>query len=380
MRGQLLFLLLAFGYPVGATTLAQRVPRFAGLINEAELARVQSLSAPMISRKGDISVTTRDPSRMQMRWPVLRFASETLARFGKSFYEIGSRESPLAIELGAETNAVTTLRRDRIRTADGFSQLIIRVPNPDTVDLDALRVAVLEAALREEARRHAGSYSALKWPSWFLQGVVDVTQGPLRLIESYERLQTEIAETGYPQLAGFFDSGRPPSRAAAALFAKWVLDRRRALLTEETVSVSPSPFEALVITPWTPEALLETATQADWECWVRDLDNRVFLPGVLTQSQFLRWRKGIRRDLTPEEAQTQRLLLVREMVGRPKPFADLTYLYLKATDALIGGNSAAAGQLFAEADDAADFLLDHLKRTGYLVGEGVPQSVHAPTL
>lgn len=379
MRLLLLFIFLAMAAHSEAETLTERVPRFAGLVNEAELTRVRSLTAPMVSSSGDVYVTARDSSRAALRWPVLRFATTTLTRFEESFYDIGSRDSPLSIELGSATNAVTTVSRDRVQTADGFSQLIIRVPNPHTVDLDVLRVAILEASLREEARRRAGGYSALKWPRWFLQGAVDATQGPLGLIEAYEGLQSEIAETGYPPLTGFFASPEPPSRPAAAFFARWILERRRARALEDP-AISPSPPELLVTAPWTAEAVLDTATQAEWETWIRDLDRRVFLPGVLTKSQFLRWRKEIRRDLPPETAREQRRMLVREMVGRPKPFVDLTYLYIRATDALIAGQPLAAMEQFTEADEAADFLQEHFDRTGCLVGEGVPRSAHAPTL
>lgn len=379
MRILFLFILLAAAASSGAEALSERVPRFAGLVNEAELARVRSLAAPMVSSAGDIYVTAQDPSRIQLRWPVLRFATTTLMRFEDSFYDIGSRDFPLSIELGSETNAVTTVRRDRVQTADGFSQLIIRVPNPHTVDLDVLRVAILEASLREEARSRAGGYSAFKWPRWFLQGAVDATQGPLGLVEAYERLQSEIAEGGYPPLTGFFDSPEPPSRSAAAFFARWILEQRSARTLEDPAA-SPSPQEMLVTAPWTFEAILGTAKQTEWERWIRDLDRRVFLPGVLTKSQFLRWRKEIRRDLSPEAARKQRQTLVREMVGRPKPFIDLSYLYIRATDALIAGSPLAAMELFTEADAAAEFLKKHFEHTGCLVGEGVPKSAHAPTL
>lgn len=379
MRSLFFIAAVTVGALSGAETLTKRVPRFSGLVNETELARVQSITAPMISSEGDITVTARDASRAPLRWPVLRFAATTMANFEEAFYAIGSRESPLSIELGSETNAVTSVRRDRIQTADGFSQLIIRVPNPHTVDLDTLRTAILEASLREEARKRAGAYSALKWPRWFLQGAADATQGPLLLVEAYERLQTEIAERGYPQLTACFDPAAEPSRETATFFARWILERARAR-TLEAPDAFPTPQEALVTAPWTAGAFLDGAVQADWEAWLRDLDNRVFLPGVLTRSQFQRWRREIRRDLTPEAAQAQRLRLVREMVGRPKPFAELSLLYIKATDALAAGNAFAAMELFTEADSAADFLSEHFNGTGYLVGEGVPQSAHVPAL
>lgn len=361
---------LAVSGSVFSETLTARVPRFSGRVNEAELARVQSLSAPMISSRGDVYVTTRAPQRNQLRWPVLRFAVTTLERFADAYYDIGSRESPLSIELGSETNAVTTLRRDRVQTADGFSQLIIRIPNPDTVDLDALRVAVLEAPLREEARALRGSYGALKWPRWFLQGAVDATRGPLALMDAYERLQMQIAASGMPQVAAFFDAQQEPSREAAAFFARWMLEKRRSALGEHAGSAR-EVLGAFVVTDWTPGAVLAGETQASWEAWIRQLDNRVFLPGVLTREQFRRWRAGVRRDLSPAAAQTQRHDLIREMVGRPKPFTDLSTLYLKATDALIAGNRLEAMELFTEADAAAELLESHLERTGYLVSEGV---------
>lgn len=378
MRSAFALLLLLITAVSGAETLTERVPRFAGLVNEVELNRVRTLAAPIISSEGDIYVTTTDPTRAALRWPVLRFATRTMEALEKDFYPIGSRDFPLAIELGSETNAVTTLRRDRIQTADGFSQLIIRIPNPNTVDLDALRVAVVEASLREEARRLGGGYSALKWPKWFLQGVVDATQGPLWQIEAYERLQTQIATTGLPQIAAFFSAETPPSREAAAFFARWIVEKRQGDVSEERSA--QQVLSKLVVTEWTPEAVLQMETQASWEAWIQNLDNRVFLPGVLTKSQFMRWRSRVYPALSPRDAQAQRTYLLREMVGRPKPFVDLTLLYLKATDALVANNQEEAWKRFTAAEEAATFLLSHLERTGFIVSEGIAQDAQPPTL
>lgn len=378
MRRGFLFLLLILATCSGAQTLPERGKRFAGLINEAELKRIRSLAGPMISGEGDIYVISSDPTRVALRWPVLRFATRTMEALEKEFYSVGSRDFPLTIELGSETNEVTTLRRDRIQTADGFSQLIIRVPNPHTVELDALRVAIVEASLREEARRLRGKYSALKWPKWFLQGVVDATQGALWQIEAYERLQTQIAADGIPELTAFFADDAAPTREAAAFFARWIMEKRRAAVSEGYSS--REILSDLVVADWTHDTVLQLETQESWAAWLQQLDNRVFLPGILTKSQFLRWRSQVHPALSPKDAKDQRTYLLREMVGRPKPFLDLTILYMRATDALIAGKQEESWQYFTEAEEAASFLMEHLEREGLIIGEGVAQDAQPPTL
>ena len=348
-----------------------------------------AVPAPMQSADGTLYVGCQTNDRAPMRAPVLRFAETVKRHFEADFLPLGSVESPLSILLGSETNAVSTLVKDRFTLRDqSFSQLIIRVPNPDTVDLERLRTAIIEALLRERTRALAGTYTALTWPPWFLQGAVDSSKGNLALAEAYERAFA-LREAGtLPTPEALLAPGAPaPDPAVATCFARWLLtlgtqtytpregetpdETERALVAARRDRVRR--LEALLTTPWTAEALLPLDAATAWEAWLNERERAVLLPGVVTRSQFARWRASLACPDSPEAARALSERLSREAVGKPQPFCDLTELYLRACAAAVVGDAFRAAALWSEADEAAGVLAAHLQREPIL--QQTPQAI-----
>lgn len=355
----LLALCPAFGRAQG---LAERAPRFAGMVNEAALGRLKALPPPIQSSDGKVFVGVTTPERAALRWPVLRFVDTVRGNFAEVFLPLGSTESPLSLELGSVTNRVETVERRTLRTPDGFSQLIIRVPNPETVDLDVLRLAVVEALLREQARSVGGSYGSFTWPEWFLSAAVDASRGGVWRAEAYERLR---AAGDTPQTAGWrlddFFSSTPPPREAAAFFAQWLFQRAGGRTVKQRM--------ALLTAPWTRASIVGGATDSEWRAWLLGQEDTVFMPGVLTRSQFTRWVSELKDPKTAEEAMAQSKRLSRFAVGRPQAFRDLTELYLRAYAAAALGQTETYAELRAQADEAKTFLETYLRRNPVLSDE-----------
>ena len=352
-------------------------------------AAASAAPAPMQSADGTLYVGCQSAERAPMRAPVLRFAETVKQHFEEDFLTLGSAESPLSIILGSETNAVSTLVKDRFALRDqSFSQLIIRVPNPDTVDLELLRTAIIEALLRERTRALAGSYAALTWPPWFLQGAVDASKGNLALAEACERVFT-LREAGtLPAPEALFAPGAPaPDPAVAACFARWLLTLNAKAYTpregesaaEITCAINTlrrdrtRSLEALLTTPWTAEAVLPLDAAARWGAWLDERERAVLLPGAVTRSQFARWRASLVYPEGPEAARALSERLSREAIGKPQPFCDLTELYLRACAAAVVGDAFRAAALWSEADEAANILAAHLQREPIL--QQTPQAI-----
>lgn len=361
-RRALFFALAALPLMGAAQGLAERSPRFAGMVNEPAVARLKALPPPVQSNDGTVFVGASTAERAALRWPVLRFVDTVRANFAEVFLPLGSTTSPLSVELGAATNRVETVERRTLRTPDGFSQLIIRVPNPETVDLEALRLAVVEALLRERARAAGGTYASLTWPAWFVAAAVDASRGGVWKAEAYERLRAagNAPETPGWRLDDFF-SAAPPPREAAAFFALWLFQR--------TGGKTVGGRAALLTAPWTRADIVGSASDAAWQAWLEGLESTVFLPGVLTRSQFARWAATLAEPKTPQEAMALSEQVSRFAVGRPQVFRDLSELYLRAYAAAALGKTEDYTALRAQADEAKAFLEAHLRRQPVLSDE-----------
>ncbi len=367
-RSPLLFLLVAgvlassVGVAAETSSIGARSPRFAGMVDESAVARFKALPPPVQSSDGAIFVGVTSPARAGMRWPVLQFAETVRSNFAALFLPLGSPNAPLSIELGSETNQVSTLRRRTLRTADGFSQLIIQVPNPDTVDLELLRVAVVEALLREAARKQGGSYGSLKWPTWFIEAAVDASRGSVQRAEAYERLCAlrQSGETQGLQLDDFFTE-TPPPKDFASFFAQWVFQRAGVATTQGRAR--------LLTQPWSRADILESATDAAWVAWLDGQSDTVFMPGVLTREQFTRWAAAHTRPTSVEEAQAEAERLSRFAVGRPKLFRDATELYLRALAAYMTGDTDAYQALYQQAQEGQAILANYFRRVAFLADD-----------
>lgn len=369
-RGRLWACLLAaaLALPAAGQGLGARVPRLAGAIDEAALARFKAAPPPVQSADGAVYVSCAAADRATLRWPVLRFVDRVRENLGEAFLPLGSREAPLLVQLGDATNRVETVERRTLDAGDGLTQLVIRVPNPETVDLEALREAVAEAFLRQAARDRAGAYGALRWPRWFVRAAVDASRGNVWRAEAYEAVHAALEAGGLPPPDAFFAADAAPPREVAAFFAQWVFER-----------AGREGRAALLGAPWARAAILGDASDAEWAAWVRGFEDAIFMPGLITRAQFARWREGLTepKDAADARAITGRLTL--QAAGRPQVFRDLTELYLRAYAAFATGDAERYRALRAEADEARAILETHLKTRPVLADEPTPGAPHEAT-
>ncbi len=335
-------------------TLAERAPRLSGTINQEALQRVKSISAPLISFDGTVSVRSLSPERTGYRYPVLRFAEAVRREFAEAVFPIGSRDYPLSIEIGNTTEAITTLDRRIFRIPGDFSQLIIHIPNPDTVSLDDLRTAIIEAQLREDIRALKGSYAALKLPQWFIEALGNASRDSLWRAEAYEAAHKYYAAGTLTTLDEFFLSEARPPKEVAACFAVWVLER------------NVDNHQALLTANWTPADIVGFAHDREWVAWFKSQEAKVFMPGLLTRSQFARWKSELIEPTSIPLALELSENLTRNALGKPATFRDLTTLYLEAYGAFATGDHAAYTALRTQADEACA-LLDKYFETNALL-------------
>ena len=354
-----------FAFAAALAALAAPCARAA--VNQAAIDRFNRLPGPMQSADGALYVSCQSPARADLRWPVLRFAEGVRQNLSEAVLPLGDDDAPLLIVLGTETNRVESVTRRSVGAADGFSQLAIHVPNPDTVDLELLRERIAEALLRERARALGGAYASLRWPAWFIRAAVDASRGNVWRAEAYEKAHALLAKGALPPIDAFFAPDADPPREAAAFFAQWVLERNAA----------PAKREALLTAPWTRPAILGAAKDEAWPDWLRAMEDTVFVPGTLTRSQFERWSALLVEPKDAQEALRLCDALTRQAVGRPRLFRDLTALYLQAYGAFATGDEAAYRARRAEADSSRD-LLAHVLSLNPILEDTPPQGSPAP--
>ena len=323
-----------------------------------ESARLQARPTPLQSSDGALYVSCATTERAALRWPILRFAETVRKHLSEAYLPLGSSATPLVIEIGTETNQVTTVERRSFRTGDGFAQLILRIPNPETVDLEILREAVGEALLRERARSQTGRYSSYSWPKWWLRAVLNASKGNVWKAEAYERLQAEIRQGKAPTLQELLLSEQEPSVEAAAFLAMWIL--------EKTPYQKKNNRLSLLVNPWTPVFMLGILEEDAWQTWLAEQDTVILLPGVITYSQFLRWQTSLDDPTNAADALRLATAVSRTMIGRPKAFRDLAERYLTAYSAYVNNGPNAYWPLRREADAAAVTLQKHLEQVKML--------------
>lgn len=334
--------------------------------NQEKVSGRKKIPSPILSSSGKISVGCRSEERANYRWPVMKFADKVLTNFEASFAPIGSIESPLYISIGDSTDASETkLSRRVLAMGSSFSQLVIGVPNPDAVDLDNLRFAIVEAFLREECKTRTGKYANFKWPQWFVRGMTCASFGTVWKAQAYEVVYHELDTGALPTLATMFsNTAETISNETAAFFAMWVMSN---LSQKERYQRLTAPWEAESILGFS----LTEQHEAAWQAWVKQQDGIVFLPGSITARHFDRWQAELILPTSREEAVQITDYLTRSTIGRPQLFRDLTVLYLEAYVAWLQEGEEGYLPKRQVADEAAKILKDHLSRNPMLVDEAI---------
>jgi hypothetical protein len=349
----LLSMVLLFGSAYAQTTPATSSTR-------------QRIPSPMLSSSGKFSVGCQTEQRESYRWPVLKFVENVVENFEASFVPVGSTEFPLYVVLGTSTDEKDThVVRRTLTVSNAFSQLAIGIPNPDVVDLELLRVAIVEALLREECRTRTGAYATFAWPEWFVRGMTYASFGNVWKAQAYEIVLKDLEAGSLPTLDALFnDKSLKISNETAAFFAMWVMQARSNKSRYQTISA-----------PWAPEHFVGTPLseqkEAEWHQWILGLQDKVFVPGALTARYFDRWQAELVAPTSREEVIRITDYLTRNVIGRPQLFRDLTVLYLEAYVAWLQKGDEGYQPLRKKADEAALILKEHLTRNSILVDEAL---------
>ena len=301
-----------------------------GIVNTDAVEAFRKRPAPMFSYGREISVLAEQPERRPLVWPVLRFADGVCKHLSETFIPLGSGSSPVMILLGSDAKPNPNVRFRIHRIGSDFAQVLIIVPNPDTVDMEQLRRILGEALLREKARGNSWDFTRLTWPKWFTDGLIAASLGNRRRMENYETLLAERDAGNLPSLNDFFRPGFEPSPAAAAQFADWILFLKPA---------APERL-ALLTAPWTRENIVGTANDADWPAYLTSMEQKVILPGAVSRATFRRWKTLLREPNDADDASAIAEQLTRASVLRPQIFVDLTAVWLRAYAAAARGRTA----------------------------------------
>lgn len=333
---------------------------------QAQANTRRKIPSPMVSSSGKFSVGCTSEEREGYRWPVMKFVEKVVTNFETFFIPVGSTDAPLYLSLGTSTNEKDThVTRRTLTITNTFSQLVIGVPNPDVVDLNTLRVAIVEALLRESCRTQTGRYTSFTWPTWFVRGMTYASFGNVWKAEAVEGLLKELEEGALPSLRALFkDTSLEVSDETAAFFATWVME-----------SHAKSTRSALIVAPWTAEAILgaplSEIKEMEWRQWVEAQGDKVFVPGAMTARHFERWQMLLEEPTTREHVLRITDALTRNAIGRPQLFRDLTVLYLEAYVAWLQQGMEGYRPKRERADEAAKILSEHLKRNPLLVDEAL---------
>lgn len=324
----------------------------------------KSHPSPMLSSDGKISVGCHSADRADYRWPILKFANTTVSNFESSFVPVGSSESPLYIAIGVSADPEDThVTRRVLRIGSSFSQLVVGVPNPDVVDLNLLRVSIIEALLRETCREQTGQYAHFDWPHWFVNGMTYASFGKVWKAQAYEVVYREYEGGSLPTLEMLFNNEDVKiSDETAAFFAMWVME-----------TISTKTLSQRISAKWTADEILgktlNEKQELAWRAWVEQQSSTIFVPGSITARHFERWQAELIAPTSREEVLRLTDYLTRSSIGRPQLFRDLTVLYLEAYLAWLQKGDEAYVEKRQRADEAAQILKDHLTRNPILVDE-----------
>ncbi len=322
-----------------------------------KLAPWKTLPTPLQSSDSALFVTCATPKHADLRWPVLSFANRARERIERRIRPIGHAQYPLSIILGSVEEPRTDFIRRQMRSGD-YCHLILEIPNPATVDLDALEVGIAEALLRESVRGRTGKYSAFRWPAWFIRGILDMSRDAEWQAAAYEVLAQDEAAKQIPSVDALF-AGVEPKREVGFFFARWVLS---------LYAYDASGRQALPeAEAWEAEHIIGDAGNRHWEAYVYQQRDTIFAPGILSLTQFQRWRRSALEPQSLADIRPLQEALLQLTLGRPKVLQELCTLYLHAYAVYNEEDKSAYLEARRAADEAADLLEQTLKQTGSVV-------------
>lgn len=264
-----------------------------------ESVRRKMPTPALYSQENAVAVYAVSETASPLRAPVMYFADEIRRELMRGLnLKFGSKNRPLEIAVGDETNGSTRVVSGRIRSFDGAVRERIELPAPGTADLETFRTAVVGAFLRIWIEENLQPQATVQLPDWLIAGVGRHVRVLSRNgIESW-RYRLEDSETlwetwssGNLPLAGELLSGEMAPRTAGGVTG-WLLSFKG----------GSAPFQAVLsacadaeLTP-AKIGLLTTgsddlvALDAAFDSWMVQSATRIPEPGTTTKQAIDRWR------------------------------------------------------------------------------------------
>lgn len=254
---------------------------------------------PPVYSRDNAFVILASGENADYRLPVLQFADELRRVLSRALdVPLGMPESPVTLVISnvpGETGAVCK----RVRDVTGNWREQVEMGDPERVDLDVLRVALLRALLRAwlAVAAEPGS-TPTEPPDWFLRGLVRTTQRSERQpdLEKVLMLWSHGRLPPVPDLlaADPPDAMREP--ALSAVLVAWMSERdsgaarMRALLTH---LASGGAWSADALLPILRPAGDIAHVDEDWDRWLTAKGRSVLEPGVTTAGVLRRFRQQL---------------------------------------------------------------------------------------
>lgn len=235
-----------------------------------------------------------------LRAPVMYFADEIRQELARGLkLKFGSKNRPLEIAVGDETNGSTRVIVGRIRSLDGQVRERIELPAPGSADLETLRTAVIAAFLRIWIEENVQSEAAIQIPDWLVAGLSRHVRVLSRNgIESW-RFRLEDSEalwdtwaSGSLPLADELLSGQMNPQTAGGM-AGWLLSLVGGPAPLQTIlaaCAAPEPLTAAKIGLLTTGSADTDVLDAALDSWMIKATTRISEPGTTTKQAIGRWR------------------------------------------------------------------------------------------
>ena len=343
-----------------------------GLLTPADLLPAE----PFFS--GDRAVCVRAPRvAAGYRAPVLGFVERTRDEFLRAFrLALAPSAYILDIQVGAAADGDTRVIASQGRGLDGRPIDVIRLPAPETSDLDAIRRAVSLALLRAYLSSIGGDRDSLgRLPPWLVSGLWLFIGGRERTAD-FDRAWGFWIEGRLPIAPKLWSADSPANKdpgLQAALIA-CLTDRRgdgKAFETLLADAAAGRPYR------WETVAWHLAGTRDPWafdrfmDRWMILESHRVLTPGLTTRGVASRFRSSLRlypvysEELPPlfllegaefrpairyaarpdirDAAAKQSLRIRTAAAGRDEKLAAVAESYARFTDSLAAGKTPEAG-------------------------------------
>jgi len=257
-------------------------------------------TSALYSQENAVAVYAVSEAASPLRAPVMYFADEVRQELMRGLkLKFGSKNRPLEIAVGDETNGSTRVVSGRIRSFDGVIRERIELPAPGTADLETFRTAVVGAFLRIWIEENMQPETAVEVPDWLIAGVSryvrllsqkGVESWRYRL-EDFEAFWEAWASGTLPPAGNLLSWQMTPQTAGGVI--GWLLSSQSGAVPFRTIlsaCAAPDPLTPAKIGLLIIGSDDLAALDASLDSWMIQAATRVSEPGTTTKQAIDRWR------------------------------------------------------------------------------------------